>query len=283
MSDIPNNFVAKTDIGSFQIKITNRDYISIGAKNNCVQIGYNHKTNSATLDWLGTEKGGCEINDKNIHGDNTVTMTNLGFTLLKQLYPNVNPIITLRDSSKFTCRLHDTIITMSSMIFMLLLKGETYYQSRFKATLKYKESEESYENFVKAWKTPVNKSYDFRNEDLNKKLQPLLLTSNSWEEFFKNMYTTFGRNCCILMHSWYLDIYGFLAKQPIHSDWIIDISNQPFVEYSITSRNSTNYTRKSFDYNPHVFGGYFPSFISYKKLFRKPTVKSKTLKCIKCL
>jgi len=280
MPDIPNNFVAKTDIGSFQIKITNRDYISIGTKNNCVQIGYNHKTTTANLDWLGTEKGGCEINDKQIHGNDTVKMANLGFTILKQLYPNVNPIISLRDSSKFTCRLPDNnIISMSSMIFFLLLKGETYYQSRFKATLKYTESEPSYENFIKSWKSPVDKSYDFRNEDLNKKLQPLLSESNSWEDFFKKMYSNFERNCCILMHSWYLDIYGFLAKQPIHSDWTIDISNQPLIEYSITSRNSRNYTRKSFEYNPYILG-YFPSLISYKKLFRKPNVKSKTLKRI---
>ena len=58
-SPIPNRFTAKTIFGTFQIKITNRSYISIGS-NNCVQIGYNASTNEATLDWLRTEKCGCE-------------------------------------------------------------------------------------------------------------------------------------------------------------------------------------------------------------------------------
>ena len=290
MSNIPNKFVVKTDIGIFQIKITNRDYITIGTKNDCVQIAYNIKQNTAHLDWLGTEKGGCEgmpeskdEGGKEIHGKDTIKMVDLGFTILKQLYPNVNNPITLRDSSKFKCRLPDNNTTsISSMIYNLLLSGQTYYQSRFNAVLKYKESELAYDEFVKARNNPelFNKTYDFNNKDLNMVLSPILYNSNNWGDFFKKMYDTFGRNTCALMHSWYLDVYGFLAKQPIHTDWIIDISERPFIDYIIINKNnSKSYTRKSYVYNPYDFsGGYFPSLLSYHKIIRKSANRIQTMK-----
>jgi len=172
MSNIlPNKFIVKTNIGSFQIKITNRDYISVGAKNNCVQIGYNSKNNTAHLDWLGTEQGGCEINGKEIHGNNTVEMTDLAFTILKKLYPDVNPNISLRDSSSFKCRIPDTnkAVPISLMKYNLLMTGETYYQNRFKAKLKYEDSNAAYDEFIKNRNDPnlFDKNYDFENNDLN--------------------------------------------------------------------------------------------------------------------
>lgn len=275
MSEIPNNFVAKTNIGSFQIKISNRDYISIGSKHDCVQISYNTSKNTAVLDWLGTELGGCEVSDKKISGQYTVIMTDLGFTILRQLYPDVYPIVSLIDSSKFSCRLPDEKKTsISSMIYHLLLYGKTYYQMRFQAKMKYKESEQPYNIFIEARDNPelFDKSYDFRNKELNETLQPLLQSSNTWGDFFTKILQKFGRNTCVLIHTWYLNIYGFLAKQPIHAEWTIDISKRPMNEYSITQKNnSKNFTRKSFVYNPYEYsGGYNPYITSYRQYLRKP-------------
>jgi hypothetical protein len=266
--NIPNRFVAKTHFGSFNIKIANREYITIGTKNDCVQIGYIESTNTAVLDWLGTEKGGCEINDKDIHGQNTINMVDLGFTILKQLYPNVNPIISLRDSSTFRCHLpDDNPVSISNMIYNLLLTGKTYYQSRFNATLKYDKSRQAYDYFIKSRLDPLmfDKTYNFNNNDLNRLLRPLLDESNNWAEFFHKLYTQFGRNSCIIMYSWYMKVYGYLAQDAIHSDWVIDISNRPIIEYTITSRNnSTNYTRKRFVYDPYeIRGGYYLSQMKY--------------------
>lgn len=135
-TNIPNTFTAKTAFGTFEIKITNRDYINIGSKNFCVQIAYSITKNTAKLDWLGTEEGGCEATGKVIHGEDTVKMTDLGFTILKQLYPNVNPNISLRDSSSFKCRLpNNKLFPISLLKYYLLIYGETYYQQRFNAKL----------------------------------------------------------------------------------------------------------------------------------------------------
>jgi hypothetical protein len=282
-TDLPNRFTVKTDFGSFRIIINNRDYISVGAKNNCVQIAYNINKNTANLDWLGTEKGGCELNGKDIHGDNTIKMTNLAFTILHQLYPNVNPLVSLCDSSTFKCRIpNGNPVSISLMKYNLLLSGKTYYQKRFDATLKYSDSELAYNTFIKNRIDPLlfDKSYNFNNKDLNTALQPILYNSNNWDDFFKKTEDMFGRNTCVLLYSWYLDVYGFLAKQAIHTDWVIDIHTRPKINYIITNQNnSRNYTLKSYTYNPYEFsGGYYPSIISYKKLLNKPLHRCKTLK-----
>ena len=268
---------------TFNIKIENREFINIGAINHCVQIFYNERTNSAHLEWLGTERGGCEVNGRKISGEDTVVMTDLGFTILKQLYPNVDPIITLRDSSKFTCNLPiNKHVTLSTMIYNLLIYGKTFYQRRFNARLKYRESEPAYDAFINARHNPemFKKTYDFNNVDLNKAFKPILERTETWAEFFTELNNTYGRNTCALLHSWYLDVYGFLAKEPIHTDWTIDISTRPPIEYTITVRNkSKNYTKKSYVYNPYEFiGGYFPSLISYKKILHRGHARGRTRK-----
>ena len=267
MSNILNNFIAKTSIGSFNIKITNRDYISIGNKIYCVQIKYDASDNTATLDWLGTDKGGCEIDNKPIRGSNTIIMTNLGFTILRQLYPNVNPLVKLIDSSKFRCDLPtDRPVSISNMIYNLLLSGKTYYQRNFNAKLRYAKSEEAYNNFIENRTNPnmFDKSYNFRVEELNEMLRPIMKASNNWGEFFEKLYRKFGRETCIVIHEWYLNIYGYLAQQAIHTEWTIDVSNRENVEYTISSRNnSRNYTRKAFIYNPYED---IPQQISYKDI-----------------
>ena len=267
MSNIPNNFTAKTSIGSFNIKITNRDYISIGNKIYCAQIKYDASDNTATLDWLGTDKGGCEIDNKDIRGSNTIIMTDLGFTILRQLYPNVNPLVKLIDSSKFRCDLPtDRPVSISNMIYNLLLSGKTYYQRNFNAKLRYAKSEEAYNNFIENRENPnmFDKSYNFRVEELNEMLRPIMKASNNWSEFFEKLYRKFGRQTCVVIHEWYLNIYGYLAQQAIHTEWTIDISNRENVEYTISSRNnSRNYTRKAFIYNPYED---IPQQISYKDI-----------------
>lgn len=286
-SDLPNRFVAKTSFGSFHIKISNRDYITIGTKQDCVQIAYKSKTNTAVLDWLGTAKGGCEASDKLIKGDDTVMMTDLGFTILKQLHPNVNPILSLTDSSTFPCSLpNGAKDSISQMIYQLLLTGKTYYQSRFNATLKYKDpnsnEKSAYDLFAKARTDPTrfDKDYDFENEELNATFAPIIQESSHWGEFFEKLNNKYGRKTCVLIHAWYKRVYGFLAQRSIHAEWVIDMSKRPTIEYTITERNSSrNFTRKSFQYNPFDFhGGYYPLYFSYRNILRKTKHKSNTMK-----
>ena len=267
--DLPSKFIAKTSFGTFQVKIFNRSFITIGSTQGCVQISIN-PSNQAKLEWLGTEKGGCEETGKKIHGTDTIAMTDLGFTIMKQLYPDVNPYVRLQDSSSFHCIIPGgNKVSISNMIYNLLIKGKTYYQDRFDATLLYKESQIALDMFINAWSVQlIQKDFDFENKDLNEELQPILQIVNHWNEFFNKLYDKYNRNTCIFMHSWYLRLYGMLAKIPIHTEWQIDTSKRSIILYDIIeTRNIRSNTRKTFEYNPYVFaGGYYPQFISYKHI-----------------
>jgi len=266
---LPNKFVAKTLFGNFQIKISNKSFITIGSKNDCVQISIK-PNKQATLEWLGTDKGGCEESGKTIHGKDTIAMVDLGFTIMKQLVPDTNPFVHLRDSSKFDCTLQNGRKTsISNMIYNLLIKGETYYQDKFNASLLYTESQDALTKYVTSWSDSIDKDFDFENDELNMELKPLLNESNSWKEFMEKVYKTYGQKTCLVIHSWYLRLYGMLAKIPIHSDWKIDISKRDPIEYEISEvRNARSNTRKVFEYNPFTFegGGHIPSLLSYKNI-----------------
>jgi len=85
------------------------------------------------------------------------------------------------------------------------------------------------------------------------------------------------------MYSWYQNVYGYLAQQAVHSEWIIDLNSRPMIDYKITQKNnSNNYTRKRFVYDPNPYsGGYYPSLISYTDILIKNknnfTMKNKNL------
>lgn len=285
-SEIPNLFTANTSFGLFRVKITNRTYITIGTKNACVQIVYKPATNRANFDRLETEKGGCEETDKSIYGKDTTAMADLGFTILRKLYPEVDRWITLLDSSTFKCNLPDgNRVPISTMKYILLLHGQTYYQSRFNAIPVYNEALPAYTTFHKAWSSdPLPSDFSFENDDLSDIFMPIYKTCSTWKEFFQKIYEKYGRKTCTLIHSWYLNVYGSLAKVPITTDWKIDLTTRPMIPFEITSKNnSRNVTRKPLSYDPFNFsGGYYPSYMKYKDYIRS-THPNKTRKLSKNL
>lgn len=268
---LPDKFIAQTDVGIFQIKITNAgEVINIGSTTYCVQITHDNKTNSANLAWLGTENGGCEHSGKSIHGSDTVTMVDLGFTILKQLYPGINPLVDLKDSSKFTCKLpNGAKESISNMMYNLLITGQTYYQRKFGANVKYPGTKLAYDKFVEIRNDPsyFDKEYDFNNNDLNTMLRPMMYESKSWADFFTKLYAKYGRDSCMYAYPWINRLYGYLTQNgAIHVDWTIDINNRPIINYTITKtlNNAKNKTRKTYEYNPFIWGGGVRS-MSYKK------------------
>jgi len=279
---LPNRFTAETSFGLFDVKLSNREYITIGTKRQCLQLGYVAETNKAELSWVGTEQGGCEKEDKDIHGNDTVAMTDLGFTILRQLNPAVDKWITLRDSSSFKCELPDgSRVPISLMKYNLLLYGSTYYQRRFHAIPLYDEAIPGADAFVHAWETnPLPTSPPpFKNSELAEILTPLYEQSHSWKEFFQSIYRIYGRKTCHMLHGWYLDVYGSLAKVPVTTDWKIDMAERPVIPFVVRdANNNRNFTRKRYTYDPSTFSsGPYLASLRYKDV-RRSTGPGKTRK-----
>lgn len=273
--ELPERFTAETEFGKFDVRITNNEYISIGSRNSCVQIGYSVKTNTARLDWLGTEKGGCEKEDNPIRGPLTIKMTDLGFTILRDLIPSVNPFIQLTDSSTFVCILpNGQKIPMSKQKFNLLLFGKTFYQEAFGA-VPMNDENKAHQVFVSARIDPSKKPpiFEFNHPDLNSLLDPIYNKTETWKDFFDELYNQFGyKKLCTLMYPWYLQTIGILTKHEVTSYWKIDITSRPRISYIISNASSgSKATRKNFTYNPFVFGGARPHIyeMSFKSLLKR--------------
>jgi hypothetical protein len=275
---LPESFTAKTAFGDFRVRIVGNDSISIGGKNDCVQIYYDSYTNTGKLDRLETEKGGCSLSADDIKGEKTIQMTDLGFTILRQLYPSVKEV-TLIDSAKFPCTLPDgSRASMSYKQFFLLLKGKTYYQDRFAAIPELPQEVQALTNFEKNWKDPQRKpeSFNFMNPSIQTLLTPIYNASTTWEQFIKKLYEIYNRNVCQIMFPWYLHAYSKIITADITTFWKIDISKRQHISFEIKdAKEIQRYTRKNLVYDPSTFWGGSIYQIDYSNTSTKKTNTSR--------
>ena len=254
----PTQFRATTPFGDFNVRISGEDFISIGGKNDCVQIFYDRFTNKARLERLETEGGGCSLTDEEIHGEKTIQMTDLGFTILRNMYPSVEEA-TLIDSAKFLCILPNGLKSpISYKQFFLLLRGRTYYQDRFQAIPEFPAEEEAVYQFVKNREDPLRKPsyFNFMNADLNTLLTPIYKNCHTWKEFIENLYVIYKRDICQIMYPWYLHAYSIIKDTEITTNWKIPLLTRQRIEFGQEDgRNTKHYTRKNVTYDPSTFWG----------------------------
>jgi hypothetical protein len=223
------NDICQTDFGKFKIKIE-KDNIKIGGRNFCVNLALYEKETSLYL--LKTDEGGCELNEKDIHGKNTINMADLAFSLLRKYYPENNTTIKLLDDSGFSWK--DKTGRKYKTNFLkgyLLLHGKTWYEDKFNAVMCNSDIYKVYrEKADKNFDNPMKKPtiFNFMNEDVKKKLEPLYLDSKTWKEFINKFVEKYGDTKYKLMYEWYRNaIYIIFDGIEINQDWEIDTSSRP--------------------------------------------------------
>ena len=242
------HFHAKTSFGDFRVKISNRDFISIGGKNFCVQISY-RGDNDTELTSLETSRGGCEIHNKHISGELTTKMTHLGFTILKELYPNVK-VVHLIDNSSYKCTMpDDSQRGISLMKSSLLIYGQTYYERKFGAVPKFEHDVKTMEEFRKNWADPEFKptTFNFNNPDLNSLLTPIYNSTVTWKEFMEALNNKFKRKICMYIYPWFLHALSKIQTREIPSHWTIPIESLAEVQYTRTQTGGRHTRRKGND------------------------------------
>jgi len=224
--------ICQTSIGRFKIKVDDKN-INVGGKTFCVNIALYE--NETTLYWLKTDEGGCELNEKEIRGDNTIKMTDLAFSLLRKYYPERTQMITLLDDSGFSWK--DKKGKKYKTNFLkgyLLLHRKTWYEDKFEATmcdsdiyLKYRKMAEN--NFDDPSKKP--ETFNFMNSEVKEKLDPLYKNSKTWGEFINKIKEKYNDEKYKLIYDWYRQaIYIIFDGMEINQDWKIDISARPNIE-----------------------------------------------------
>jgi hypothetical protein len=250
MSKINIQSICQTNFGKFKIKVDTSN-INVGGRNFCVNIALYEKETS--LYWLKTEEGGCELTDKEIRGDNTIKMTNLGFSLLRKYYPERGNIVTLLDDSGVSWK--DKKGKKYKTNFLkgyLLIHRKTWYEDKFGAVMCNKEDyikyrEKANNNFDDPSKKPD--TFNFISEGAKEKLIPLYRETKTWGEFIDKFIEKYGDEKYKLMNEWYRKaIYEIFDKMEINQEWEIDISKQPYIECNLQTGGARK-TRKRISFS----------------------------------
>ena len=225
------NSICQTIHGKFKVK-TDTKNINVGGRNFCVNLALYEKETS--LYWLKTDQGGCELNEKDIRGQNTINMTDLAFSLLRN-QAHDRTIVTLLDDSGFSWK--DSSGRSYKTNFLkgyLLLHQKTWYEDKFKAVMCNQEiyrvyREKADTNFDDPTKKPT--TFDFMNPEVKEMLEPLYLETKTWREFINRFIEKHGENKYKLMYDWYRSaIYSIFDGMEINQNWKIDISERPHIE-----------------------------------------------------
>ena len=247
MSSIFQGFtkVCTTDFGRFKIKVDSQN-IAVGGKNFCVNIAL--RDDETSLYWLGTEDGGCELNDKLIKGPNTVRMVDLAFSLLRQYYPD-RTIVTLFDDSGFSWRgKKNKKFKIQFLNGYLLLHRKTWYEEKFNAKMINSDSYKEYRykadhNFDDPTKKPA--VFDFIDPEAKQLLTPIYQQTNTWGEFIDEMVKKYDNTKYFLMYEWYRNaIYHIFDGIEIHHKWKIDVTQRPIISCNTITQNGGKKTRK---------------------------------------
>ena len=229
---IKMNGICETEFGTFKVKMEG-DNINVGGKNFCVNLALYKKETS--LYWLKTDAGGCELHDKEIHGVNTVKMTDLSFSLLRKYHPERNTFVTLLDDSGFSWKDQKGKTYKTNFLKgYLLLHGKTWYEDKFNATMCDPDIYRIYRDKVqKNFDDPAKKppAFNFMSSEIQEKLEPLYVSSKTWREFIHTFLENYEEVKYKMMYGWYRNaIYSIFDGMEINQNWKIDISKRQHIE-----------------------------------------------------
>ena len=254
--------------------------ITVDGINRCVGINAPYGSDTAELLNVKRTGGGCELNDKEISGKNTVGMVSLAFTFLRKYMPQIK-YITLSDNSNIPCKLKNgDTVGVSLAEHQLIFHQKTWYERYFNAILINEDMRTLYEKYKENFKKKPGE-FDFKNPNLNEILRPILDSSPSWKDFFD--YLDALPNKCEIIYLWYPDALSIIFNNISFASqrWRIDLSTIEDVEYKNKqtggSSTKSRKTRKIKEYPPYLEHISYDDTVNYKfKLTQKNPLRIET-------
>ena len=239
-------YIVKTAFGKFRVEKT-KEHIKVGGSNFCVEIKFSEiSPELSELQWLITKDGGRELDDKPIHGSDTIHLLYLSFTLLKT-YINAKRV-TLLDNSKYDCEFVDgskTTIFMNK--YNYLFHGGTWYDIKTHAVPLDPDQQKLYNQTKSLYTDPLAKQpFDFRNPLLEKELSPMYNKAHTWKDFVDELHKVYDKTeLCRKIAPWYSFAVAVLTKNRMLPEyWVIDISDIPPVPFKRLPPSGGHKTRK---------------------------------------
>ena len=240
-------FLLKTSVGTFKASISPSNTINletreqqivsytitIGGKNQCVQIKVMNNTNDTTAELLSvkTSFGDCEIYGTTIRSEKTIHMVLLAITLMRTEFSHISTL-KLLDTSSFTCEFENgSKQGVSLTLYEILFHGASWYEKRFGAELPDSATRlrETYTSSIANFDNPSMKPqlFDFNNEVLNMKLPLIYSNTSTWREFLKEIYKL--NNVCEVICPWYKNALAIIFNNISYDSqwWFIHLDNNP--------------------------------------------------------
>lgn len=272
-------FKVETQYGYFKVNVSDDTHINritressiigklitVGGINKCVRINAPYGSDTAELLNVKRTGGGCELNDKEISGKNTVGMVSLAFTFLRKYMPHIK-YINLDDSSNIPCKLKNgDTVGVSLAQHQLIFHQKTWYERYFNAILINEDMRSLYEKYKENFKKKPGE-FDFKNSSLNEILRPILHSSPSWKVFFD--YLDKLPNKCEIIYLWYPYALSIIFNNISFANqrWRIDLSTIEDVEYKNkqTGGSNSRKTRKIKEYLPYLEHISYDDTVNYK-------------------
>ena len=255
-------YYVKSSVGRFRVEksasynpngTVKYHFLKVGGQKFCIEYRFSD-TETVELQWIFTEKGGCEMNGVVIKGEKTIHLFYL------RQYGNFKQIYFI-DNSTFPCKLPNGEMEKIYMSkYYLLFHRKTWYEAKLNAYPKFPYDIAIYDRIKANFYDPAHKpaKFYFRNEDLEKILTPIYESYDTWAEFLDAVYTL--PNLCQTIYPWHVfAIMEIKNNEPLPDEWIIDINEStPIIAFKRVSVGGTRKSRRLPEYKGEL-SNYIPS------------------------
>lgn len=204
-------YLVTTDNYIFELNITkyNTEYhIEYGDPNNrrgpCILLTYSKDSKIIKLNHIDYYKN-CAKDKDLLRGTGTQEMLQTALKVVIKMFPDITRVI-LNDVSNFECNGDDILLS----IYYILLYGETWYESKFKAKLTDINKRVSLDKFkLLLQEKPRKNIFSFYDSNIR---------CNTWYEYFNILKQKYG---CSFMLDYKKEIESVANFRFIYSEWYI--------------------------------------------------------------
>lgn len=191
----------------------------------CLNINILANKDTGILSWV-KKHAKCSLEENE---PKTQLLILLGISIAKSIKDDLR-YIELDDMSYFPCKLPDGKSYQVEMKpFHIAFHQSTWYEYYFNAKMIDDNEYNKYVSLKANFMNPQNKpdTFDFINNTLKDKLDPLYNTTSTWAEFFKEISQAYGNKKCAIVYPWIKNAIKQIvgSKYVLETEWVIDLEN----------------------------------------------------------
>ena len=209
------------------------DILRIGGRDACVEFKYvegthfsNPQNSRVELLWLHTSGQRCNDENIDIRGTKTMDLLHTSVQILKTYLPTATYLDFL-DNSHYPCIVSGKSVKIFlNHYYFVFHNGKTWYDAKFGAYPTDAKQREQYNSFADNFSNPEMKpdAFDFMNDELNTRFQPIWATTNTWGEFISQIRDL--PDICQKTYPWYYRASNCIrVNMPMPEKWTIDIGD----------------------------------------------------------